>query len=419
MLCQNHRVVDLSYVRVCQALGVHKEMASFEAQWNSAAASFNPDGDWLPSPSTAADFCRWMGMEEAVAQVVIDGVAEVCAHPALVMLSWQYYVALFAPTAIRPLPQVAWFNLPEALGHAGRMFQAAVILSGLPRFRHEHGQRGIPEIITRSTLEGLELWMRNYRERFGQWGFDRGSWLMHHLCSRLVRLERLEFGLSFFNFDFTYFRQRAGARQVLALADSGLLLREDGRFHSAQGTASTDHAWETELRCDDQAIEGYPVLDCNVVARHPVSLDPSEWEVVLRAGDPVLDIHIPSRGRLEPAACDDSIARALAFFPRYFPEHSFKAFTCGSWLLDPQFAQHLPGSNIAAFAQRFHRLPAPEANDNQIYVLGLGLSGRRPLEELPRDTSLRRALVAHLEKGGHWWYTNGIVLREAGGDGQK
>lgn len=412
MLNQKNRVDNLSYLDVCQALGVRDEIASFEAQWNSVAASFNPRGDWLPTPSVAADYCHWMGTDEKVSQVVIDGVAAVCAQPALVMLSWQYYAALFAPTAIRPLPQVTWFNLHEALGLAGRMFQLVVILSGLPRFRREHGHRGIPELISRSTLEGIELWMRNYRERFSHWGFDRGSWLIHHLCSRLVRMERLEFGLSFFNFGFTLLRQRAGERQVLALADSGLRLRQDGRFHSAQGTASTDYGWETELRCDDRVIEGYPVLDPNVVAPQPVSLDPAVWEVVLRAGDPVLDIHIPARGRLEPGACDDSFARALEFFPRYFPEHLFKAFTCGSWLVDPQFAQHLPGSNIAAFEQRFHHLPAADANDNQIYVLGLGLNGRRPLEELPRDTSLRRALVTHLEKGGQWWYTNGIVLRE-------
>jgi len=403
-------MTDLGYHAVRQALGLQDEIAWFESQWDSAASDFDPTGDWLPTPRTAGEDCRWIGMAADVAEQVVRGIEEVRANPALIMLAWQYYWAMFTPEATRPLPPVPWFDLPDTLGFAGRMFQTAVILSGIPRYRREQNQRGIPSPTSRENLASLELWMRDYHRRLGQWGFDHGSWLMHHLCGRLMRLGRLEFGISDFVFGFTLLRQRTGERTVLALADSGLRLRQDGRFHSAQGTSPTDPGWGTHLLCTEQVIAGYPVVDPNVVSPQPVSLDPSAWEVVLKAGEPVLDIHIPARSRLDPAACDDSFAEALEFFPRYFPEHNFKAFTCGSWLVDPQMMQKLPGSNMAAFAQRFHHMPHVHADDNQAYSLGLG--GRRPLDQLPRDTSLRRALVAHMENGGQWWYTNGVVLRE-------
>lgn len=400
----------LSYRGVRQALHLQEEIAWFENQWDRVAAEFDPQGDWLPTPQTASDYCRWIGMDEELARSVVQGVHEVRAQPALVMLTWQYYSAMFGPAAIRPFPPVPWFTLPEALEVAGRMFQAVVLLSGIPRYRSEQALRGIPEQISRDNLAAIELWARNYRERFGKWGLDRGSWPTNHLCCRLVRMERLEFGLSHFHFGFTLLRQRTGERQVLALAESGLRLRQDGRFHAAQGTSITDPGWETQLLCGGNVITGCPVVAPNVVSRQPVSLDPAEWEVVLKAGDPVLDVHIPARGRLDPTACDDSFARALAFFPRCFPEHVFKAFTCCSWLVDPQFVQQMPGSNMAAFTQRFHHMPHANANDDQIYELGLG--GRRPLDQLPRDTSLRRTLVAHLENGGQWSCSNGVVLRE-------
>lgn len=401
---------DWTYHGVRQALGLQDELAWFQAQWAGAAESFEPGGDWLPTPPSAAETCAWIGMDEAIARLVVQGVREVAAHPALNLLAWQYYWALFAPAAIRPAPPVPWVSLPPALDFAGRLFQAVVILSGVPRYRREHAQRGIPEAITRDNLAGIELWIRNYYKRFGMWGFDRGPWLNNHLCCRLVRMERLEFGMSRLNFGFAILRQRVGEPRLLALAETGIRLRRDGRWHNAQGTDGDDPGWSPWLRRETGVLAGYPVVSPNVVAREPVALDHEAWEVVLQSGDPVLDVHIPARGRLEPAAVDDSFARALDFFPRYFPEHAFKGFTCGSWLVDPQLEEQMPGSNMGSFAMRFHHLPAALANDTQTYELGLG--GRRPLSELPRDTGLRRALVAHLERGGQWWYTNGIVLRE-------
>ncbi len=399
-------MIDLSYSAVCRSLGLHDQIAGFQSQWDRAAEEFHVDGDWLPTPQVAADYCNWIGMDEKISSSVVEGARLLRTQPPLVMLAWQYYWAM----SIRPLPPIPWVHLPAVLGLAGRMFQVVVVLSGIPRYRHEHSQRGIPGEVTRDNLAVIELWMRNYFARFGEWGLERGSWIKEHLSGRLVRLGRLEFGISKYEFSFTILKQRGGGRQVLALADSGMHFREDGRFYNAQGTNPSEGGWKAQLQIGDQFITGHPVVDPNVVSRLPLSLEKSEWEIVLEAGDPVLDVHIPAQGKLGPASCDEAFARALMFFPKYYPEHAFKAFTCGSWLVDPQFTQLMPGSNMAAFAHRFHHMPHGVANDDQAYELGLG--GRRPLNELPRDTSLRRTLVEHLEKGGHWWYTNGVVLRE-------
>jgi len=402
-----------TYTATCQTLGLTNQMEWFRTQWDQAAEAFDPAGDWLPTEAQAAEYCAWIGMTDEVSRLVVQGVREVRHKPALVMLAWQYYWAMFLPAAIRPWTPVPWFMLPPAppeQDFAGRMFQAVVILSGIPRYRTEHAARGIPEKISRDNLLGIELWMHNYRQRFGQWGFDRGSWLANHITDRLVRMQRLEFGLSRFAFGFTLLRERCGEHRVVALADSGLRLRQDGRYQNAQGTPADDPGWGTYLMGNEKTITGYPVVEPNVVAREPVTLDLSQWEVVLQAGDPVLDIHIPARGKMDIAACDESFAQAMTFFPRYYPEHVFKAFTCGSWLVDPQLAQQMPGSNMAHFAQRYHHLPADGANDGQVYDLGLG--GRCPLDKAPKDTTLRRILVEHMGKGGQWWYTNGVILRE-------
>lgn len=120
-------------------------------------------------------------------------------------------------------------------------------------------------------------------------------------------------------------------------------------------------------------------------------------------GDPVLGVHVPAfHGPLTPAACDASFARAKAFFARHFPDERYALAVCHSWLLDPQLAGYLPAdANILAFQRRFRPAyqPAPDDGDILRFVFG---TESPDLADLPRDSTLRRAVVDHLTAGGHW-----------------
>lgn len=75
-----------------------------------------------------------------------------------------------------------------------------------------------------------------------------------------------------------------------------------------------------------------------------------------RDGDQVLDIHIPRDGKLTPEECRRSLKLALDFFPKYFPDHKFKRFTCHSWLLDDTLKKYMPeDSNIIKFGDMFEK----------------------------------------------------------------
>lgn len=117
---------------------------------------------------------------------------------------------------------------------------------------------------------------------------------------------------------------------------------------------------------------------------------------------PSLSLHIPESGPLTPEACDGSIADARAFFPRHFPDTQLRLVTCGSWLLDPQLAEYLPAdSNMVRFQRRFTL--TPEIDDAGIEIFRFVF--RRidaPLDELPQDTTLERAVVAHVRAGRQW-----------------
>ncbi|SFF18244.1 hypothetical protein SAMN05216251_109150 [Actinacidiphila alni] len=126
-------------------------------------------------------------------------------------------------------------------------------------------------------------------------------------------------------------------------------------------------------------------------------------------GDPALAVHIPDfHGPLTPDACDDSLARARAFFARHFPAEPPAVATCHSWLLDRQLADRLPAdSNIVRFQSRFHPgRPGPDPDDRLPLSFVFG-DATLPLTAYPRRTTLQRTLLDHLTSGGHWYEGNG------------
>ncbi len=156
--------------------------------------------------------------------------------------------------------------------------------------------------------------------------------------------------------------------------------------------------------------------------RGAVEIDITSTHLVvrpLRRGEAQLNTHVPERGRLAPAACDESFARAREFFLRHFPDEPVACFMCHSWLLDEQLAQYLQeSSNIVRFQRRFHLLPdEPGAHasvaDGDILELVFHRAHDGPeippdlLDGLPQDTTLQRAYVAHLRAGGHWYARSG------------
>ncbi|MCC3762087.1 acyltransferase domain-containing protein [Glycomyces sp. TRM65418] len=125
---------------------------------------------------------------------------------------------------------------------------------------------------------------------------------------------------------------------------------------------------------------------------------------------PFVGVHI--RGEGGPLTLDavrDSVEWALEFFPTVFPERydgpDDLVFMCESWLLDPQLRDWLPErSNIPGFGALFDlEGPGdPAGNRSDLWRFVFNRTEDTPVEELPRDNTLQRSVLAGIEAGVPW-----------------
>lgn len=130
----------------------------------------------------------------------------------------------------------------------------------------------------------------------------------------------------------------------------------------------------------------------------------------LKKGDTVVNMHIPSRGKLPHEAVTDSYKRAYDFYPQYRRDGVLPLF-CHSWLLYPRHEEFLPeGSNILAFQRDFDitRWGESKVFDDawRVYYAD---AGKKP-EDLPTDTPLRAAYTAWLRQGNRSGWGQGFIL---------
>jgi hypothetical protein len=188
--------------------------------------------------------------------------------------------------------------------------------------------------------------------------------------------------------------------EVLAVAEDGLRFRADGQMDGAGNVRDPAGAWESSLEITEAGIRGNPISPAGHAVDSEVFLPAGEWKPVLQQGDPMLEMHIPKNGPMTFEDSGDSLRRALEFFPRYFPDRPFVGFCCTSWTLDTQLCDLLPPeSNLVRFMREYYCYPILTSGTQTFERVFGGVP--EDVRDLPRDTTLRRALVGHLLAGGH------------------
>jgi hypothetical protein len=268
---------------------------------------------------------------------------------------------------------------------------------------------GIPADVTRETCLEPYAFSLNYAEMSGgRLGIPMGQlfWLRHYTREKYFRLGRYEFWLKPFDWEIRIYRSNRSG-QVLALAPHDVHYDARGLRPGDQKPGQPGERlllygdWRSQLVEEPGRITGSPIDPRGFARRQPVTLDLAEWQPALRAGDWVLDMHIPAGGGMAPEVVRASFRRAAEFFPRHFPATPPKAFMCWSWIYNPGLAEFLPPeSNLVRNLSDAYLIPVDSDPED-----GLGFvfyQDKFDAATAPRKTSLQRAVLEYLARGGRW-----------------
>jgi len=133
--------------------------------------------------------------------------------------------------------------------------------------------------------------------------------------------------------------------------------------------------------------------------------------IVLNKGDKVYEFHIPSSGKaFDKSARIASYRKAYEFFG-INKKGGILNLVCYSWLLYKELENILPGnSNILDFMHDFDIVLSMDKENFDDSWRIFGKYYKMPLEQLPTDTSLRKAIVGHLASGEKMGVGFGIIL---------
>ena len=198
---------------------------------------------------------------------------------------------------------------------------------------------------------------------------------------------------------------------VLLARDNWKFLANGLRLPLDEPFARTE--FTTSLVQDGKVIRG-TLIDPRGFARleREVTLDAAEYEAAMKPYELTAEIHIPGGGGMTMEKVQASLKEAREFFPKYLG-WKVPFFWCVSWVFNPEVAAELPASHIAELHRRVYLAPRDSTRDSGLRFV----FGRTDGDWLsyPGDTSLRRAVLNILRRGGT--LKNGVmVIDDAGID---
>lgn len=131
------------------------------------------------------ELCRKINMPEEVTRILLALDGQMEEYPCLALLRqeghWDEGLAL----------------LKEVLGEdVGGMKRLWCMLRCAIHAREEYDRLGIPEEIYVETMAAFSRFVREHRESYGTYGFNRGTWTTRQVSCTLFRIGQLEYELT-------------------------------------------------------------------------------------------------------------------------------------------------------------------------------------------------------------------------------
>lgn len=390
-------MMDLA--EVLEALGEAGALEAFLPHWQESEASFPEGGPPFLDPREITAHRQYSDLPRDLDPDLHRTARAVMGSEPLLRLAWHGYRLAFHHTEYSGF--VLWPKLSESLGEElCGLFYLLIALTCVPRAARFHEAHRIPGDVSRDTCSEIGRFAEFYKAKHGgRWGYPPNHlpWLRNIARGDLYMLGRFNYKTGPFRGPVCVYRNTETG-EALALAADGICFDGEGYCRRGQEISGPEDGWTSVLVVDENSVTGNPISPLGMAVNERVTLRGGAWKRVLAPGDPVLEVHIPLGGPMPVEGCAASVARAVDFFPRYFPDRPFAALAIHSWLFNTQIEGMLgPASNLARLQREVYLYPVPSTGKDGLYWI-FGEHDVDP-DTAPRDTRLRRAILDHLAAG--------------------
>jgi len=328
-----------------------------------------------------------------MAQPLLEFASRTFADPNLVAHATAAYKCLFDNSDESNPCNATIANAEAAFDNNAHLLRGLMVVDSIRRVRERHTARGVPDAITRATLERHSCsTLRDYAAQHGCLGADAWIWFWYRTVGSgdLYRIGRLEFFHETWDYDHFRVFEHVDTGEIVALLNANWPMTSEGHLH---GTA-----WISTLIESEEAIVGYPISPLGYALSNPVTLLRKSWQQVLGPGVPVLDMHIPGDEPLTLESIRTAMLQAEPFFDHFYPGPPFLAYVCDSWLFSTQIEGMLGAdSNIVRWQHEGYLYPSGGGPEDFLnFTFG---AASIDVNTAPRDTRLRRAVIALLQRG--------------------
>ncbi len=264
------------------------------------------------------------------------------------------------------------------------MLTALAMCSLAPICHQKLSALNLPEDVILSIMRNPENGVDEFSMRNGgAYGYHLLHWYQLDIDANLYRIGNLIFEINCtFSANAVVFESADGEHIVLA------------------DTTETDQCWI-----------GFPYDRCGNKSKKEITLSKLDWKKIISSGDPTVALHIPAKCDFSKEALDKALEDGKEFLKKYFPDYSYKAITCHSWLLDPQLEDLLgENSNIVRFGKRFQRIPIKSDGTDVYYFVFKKPFGVTDIGDITPSTRLEKALCDHFAQGKKIYELKGYFI---------
>ena len=266
-------------------------------------------------------------------------------------------------------------------------------------------KRGVPHDVISDTLNGLDTEINDYYDMYGRGGMRiYVFWFMLFIRGELLRVGRLQFQIKKFADKIKVFKKDGDVKILIDGSD----VHQKGMLFGSAKQDDEAGKYFAGITYDGESVTGHTVNKYGECQTEKITL--CGYDEALKAGDYVINVHIPSHAPFTTESCEDAYSRALDIFKKCYSEYDFKAFMCSSWMMEKKLRDIMErDTNITRFADKYITYPLHSLG-NGVYSFLFHVPKVCDPSELPENSSMQRAVKKYLEDGNIFYEKGGIIL---------